>query len=168
MNTPLSTRRLLPASWADRIFDRLQGFYGSLWVDRWRTGEADKDGRDIGLLNAKATWASELGGFAEQPERIQRAIEACRHRPLPPTLPEFLDLCRQAQPDAVHALPAPKVAPEVARQRAGEIKACADMIASKPREYYRAWARKIVAKPEAYPPISLKLAREALAAPEAR
>lgn len=98
MTTAERSKPTLPDSWVERIFDRMQGLYGSLWVDRWRTGEmVQRAGRqfDQGLLNAKATWAQELGGFAGQPERISRALEACRGKSLPPTLPEFVELCRQ-------------------------------------------------------------------------
>lgn len=97
-----SKRPPLDAKLIDRLFDRLQGLYGSLWLDRWRTGETmELPGgvkADKGMLLAKAQWAVELSGFADKDgqHRIGRAIEACRHRRLPPTLPEFLDLCRQA------------------------------------------------------------------------
>ncbi len=161
MNAP--SPRPLPASWADRLFERMQGMYGSLWVDRWRTGELDENGRDRGLLNAKLTWCADLGGFVEQPERITRALEACRHRALPPTLPEFLDLCRQAQVTPQAALPAPKITPEVAQARAEEVASVAKTIARKSAGHdHRAWARRIVADPKAFPSANVKLAREAL------
>lgn len=104
------TRPPLPASWVDRIFDRMQGLYGSIWVDRWRTGETVDTPRgpvDKGVMVAKATWAQELAGFADQPERLMKAIDACGSRPMPPTLPEFRDYARQAHIPAQTALPAP-------------------------------------------------------------
>lgn len=88
----------LPDSWVERIFAAMQGRYGSLWLDRWRTGETITRGGktfDAGLLNAKAMWAADLGGFAQEPHRIARALDACKARPLPPTLPEFVEMCRQ-------------------------------------------------------------------------
>lgn len=114
--TEQSKRSPLPDHWIERIFARMQGLYGSLWLDRWRSGELEERAGqrfDRGLLLAKATWADELGGFVQAPERIARALEACRHRPLPPTLPEFLELCRQSGADAPKRLPAPDVSPEV-------------------------------------------------------
>jgi len=133
MNAPLK-RPPLPDSWVERIFDRMQGLYGSLWLDRWRSGETiEQNGLrfDRGLLLAKATWGEELAGFADQPERISRALEGCRHRTLPPTLPEFLDLARQAHVDGPKALPAPAVPPEVAKARASEMERAARKIAAK-------------------------------------
>lgn len=89
----LSTRQL-PASWVDRIFYRMQGLYGSLWLQRWKTGEINADGADLGLLSAKAVWAEALAGVSG--EAISAAITACQAISLPPTLPEFLSLCRDA------------------------------------------------------------------------
>lgn len=121
MNERSTQRPALPDSWVERIFDRMQGLYGSLWVDRWRSGEmVERGGKsfDRGVMLAKATWAEELGGFAGMPDRISKALEACRSRSLPPTLPEFLQMCRQ-QYDELQKLPAPsmsrdEVAPRVA------------------------------------------------------
>lgn len=119
----METSRTLPASWIDRIFARLQGLYGSLWVDRWKTGElrqiAGGQWVDVGMLNAKATWAGELAGFASRPEVLGRALEACRTLKFPPTLPEFLRLCREeaGRPAAVARLSHTPSAAEIARQR---------------------------------------------------
>lgn len=117
---PSTQARRIPDSWVERIFSRMQGLYGSLWLDRWRSGERiERAGQafDAGLLLAKDTWAQELGGFVEMPDRISRALEACRHRNLPPTLPEFLDLCRQQHADAPKALAAPRATAEQVAQQ---------------------------------------------------
>lgn len=74
----------------------MQGRYGSLWIDRWRTGQIEKDGTDAGVNNAMAMWAEDLAGFADTPQAIKSALAACAHLKLPPTLPEFADLCRDA------------------------------------------------------------------------
>lgn len=123
MNAP-SKRPMLPDSWVERIFDRMQGLYGALWVDRWRSGETiEQGGRlfDRGLLLAKATWGQELAGFVDQPARIHRALDACRHRNLPPTLPEFLDLCRQGVSEVDRALPPPRMSAEEVAPRIAEV-----------------------------------------------
>lgn len=78
---------MLPESWIDRIFLKMQGRYGSLFLDRWK-------GCD--MANVKATWAEELGGFADKPECIGYALKALADQQFPPTLPEFLTACRQA------------------------------------------------------------------------
>lgn len=135
------TRPPLPASWVDRIFDRMQGLYGSIWVDRWRTGETVDTPRgpvDKGVMVAKATWAQELAGFADQPERLMKAIDACGSRPMPPTLPEFRDYARQAHIPAQTALPAPT--PDAERRAANLERAASVSIKEAPG---LAWAYRI-------------------------
>lgn len=142
MNAP-SMRPPLPDSWVERIFDRMQGLYGSLWLDRWRSGEMiERSGVrfDRGLLLAKATWGQDLAGFADQPGRIAKALEACRHRNMPPTLPEFLDLCRQQYADAPAQLPAPEVPHDIAQARAAAMRKAAEKIAGRSVDGL-AWAR---------------------------
>lgn len=100
--------RILPASWVEKIFDRMQGMYGSMWLDRWRTGELiEVSGRSVdrGLLNAKKTWAEELGGFADKADCIGKALDACKSNKFPPTLPEFLALCRESAIRAGNSAP---------------------------------------------------------------
>lgn len=77
----------LPDSWIERIFLKLEGRYGSLFLDRWR-------GCD--MANVKATWAEELAGFKDRPEAIAYALRSLADERFPPTLPEFLAACRRA------------------------------------------------------------------------
>lgn len=42
--------------------------------------------------SVKRVWATELGKVS--PEQIAMAMDACKRRRFPPTLPEFLELCR--------------------------------------------------------------------------
>ena len=95
---PASPRRL-PEKWVKKLFAELQGNYGSRFVDMWRSGQILADGTDAGLKNALAQWSEKLVGFSDQPERIRKALSALP--PYPPTLPEFIALCRQQQPDSV-------------------------------------------------------------------
>ncbi len=93
MNALTLTARLtpLPEPWVERIFARMFGLYGSLWLDRWRT----EGGEAVGVAMAKSTWATELATFADQPAAIGRALDACADLQFLPTLPEFRALCRQ-------------------------------------------------------------------------
>ena len=78
---------MLPENWIDRIFMKMQGRYGSLFIDRWK-------GCD--MANVKTTWADELGGFKDRPEAIGYALQTLADNQFPPTLPEFLAACRRA------------------------------------------------------------------------
>lgn len=77
----------LPAEWIERIFALMLASYGTKFTDLWR-------GTDLAAV--KAMWAEKLAGFADKPKAIKDALNALDERPFPPTLPEFLNLCREA------------------------------------------------------------------------
>lgn len=94
----------LPDAWVDRLFARFIAFYGSqkvgtMWVD-------------AGMDEVKAVWAEQLGRFeaASIAGALQRLVDGGSQ--WPPTLPEFVELCRQSALDRkaaqrFEALPAP-------------------------------------------------------------
>jgi hypothetical protein len=88
-----------PSDWLDSLFARLSVRYGAAWMRQW-------DGVDIAAV--KADWAEELAGFERNPEAIRHAI---RSLPIdrPPTVGQFVALCRTAPVMAPPALPAPKL-----------------------------------------------------------
>ena len=86
--------RRLPDSWIQKIFSTMQAYYGQKFILMWRTGQILPDGQDAGLVNAMNVWAERLAGYKESPETLKRVLECL---PLePPTLPQFLELCRHA------------------------------------------------------------------------
>ena len=96
----------LPDSWVKSLFARLQVRYGSAWNRMW-------DGVDMDAV--MADWADELGGFANNPDAIKRAL-ANLPPDRPPTLGQFRAICIGA-PGDVHDKPgrleAPSTSPEV-------------------------------------------------------
>lgn len=101
---PPADRQPLPAAWIDRLFARFTAFYGSqkvgtMWVD-------------AGMAEVKAVWAEQLARFepASIAGALQRLVDGGNQ--WPPTLPEFVELCRQSSLDRraaerFEALPAP-------------------------------------------------------------
>jgi len=73
----------LPERWAEKIFRRMENFYGAKWHDSLG---------GIARERVKQAWGEELAGYA--PDEIARGLDGCRGRVWPPTLPEFLLLCR--------------------------------------------------------------------------
>ena len=53
----------LPVEWVNRLFMRLHGRFGNGFFDKFRIGQTDRDGNDIGVENAKQVWAEELAGL---------------------------------------------------------------------------------------------------------
>lgn len=111
----------LPPAWIDRLFARLTAYFGVQKVGAMWAG-ADMD-------EIKAVWGEELGRF--KGESIAAALERLRDSgsEWPPTLPEFVELCRQCAVERAArtpALPAPKgkrpedyTLPDMSANRAG-------------------------------------------------
>lgn len=96
----------LPRSEVAKIFQAMQGNYGSRFLNQWKTGQTiergDHQGKDVGLVNAMAFWGDKLAGFADQPERIAYAL---KHLPEePPSLPHFVKMCNNAPAKEAPAL----------------------------------------------------------------
>lgn len=73
----------VPESWIDSLFTRMIGMYGSKFADLWR-------GTD--LQSVRRLWASEL--FSLTREELKLGVAMLHTRAFPPTLPEFMGLCR--------------------------------------------------------------------------
>lgn len=96
----------LPISWVERIFAVMAAHYGARFADAWLGVDA---------AEMKAAWARKLGGLT--PEQIKRGLAGLEQNRFPPTLPEFIALCRQAVPQAhVLKLPVPKLTSEQREQ----------------------------------------------------
>lgn len=78
-----STLEALPSKWVERIFVELGALYGSKFVDQWGSQNP---------AQLKAYWGERLAGFSG--DELRRGLDACGGRAWPPTLPEFLALCR--------------------------------------------------------------------------
>ena len=86
MNHPATSStspRPLPTAWIDRLFERMVGFYGARFADAWR-------GTDIDAV--KRIWAQELAELTR--DELKRGVDSLSQHQWPPTLPEFLKLCR--------------------------------------------------------------------------
>jgi hypothetical protein len=88
---------VLPDAWIEKLFQKFEDFYGAKWAAQY--GDFPRD-------RVKRTWAEELGGFADMPGAIAGAISAQKSGPFPPTLPEFLSLCRAAGHRIGNSVPA--------------------------------------------------------------
>ena len=78
---------VLPDAWIEKLFQRFEDYYGAKWAAQYGSFPRER---------VKRTWAEELAGFSAKPECIASALSAQKSSPFPPTLPEFLGLCREA------------------------------------------------------------------------
>ena len=73
----------LPEPWIERLFARFEAMYGARFADAWK---------GCSIAHVKAVWAEDLGGVSR--DELAAGIAGCRSRDWPPTLPEFMKLCR--------------------------------------------------------------------------
>lgn len=78
---------MLHDSWVEKLFQKFEDFYGAKWAAQYG---------DFPRQRVKQTWAEELAGFSDMGGAIAQALNAQKESPFPPTLPEFLKLCRDA------------------------------------------------------------------------
>jgi len=88
------TSKRLPDHWVQRIFVTMQGSYGTRFLNMWKTGQILPDGNDAGIVNAMSLWGEKLGGYVDRPDVIKKVLDSLPHDP--PSLPQFVDLMRQA------------------------------------------------------------------------
>ncbi|WP_412526118.1 hypothetical protein [Burkholderia lata] len=81
-----------------RLFMLLHGMYGNAVLDKYRIGQCDAAGEDIGMVSARTVWLNGLREFTQ--EVIRKAVAKCadKHKTFPPTLPEFRDICKSLSP----------------------------------------------------------------------
>lgn len=128
MIKPSAERQAAPTEDANNVFRVMHGFYGNLFLSKFATGEVKADGSDGGVASARAIWAHGLRDFDLSTVKTALARVMDAHPEFPPTLPQFVALCKACAPRPVYreALPPAKQDPEIAR------KALAAMKTSKP------------------------------------
>ena len=98
----LMSPQSLPERYVAKIFQEMQGNYGSRFLNQWKTGQVLADGTDAGIVNAMAMWGKKLAGFIDHPECIRRALDRLPNDP--PSLPQFVEMCRAAPSNEKPAL----------------------------------------------------------------
>ncbi|HJV73143.1 MAG TPA: hypothetical protein VJ654_02890 [Noviherbaspirillum sp.] len=82
--TTLSTStKPAPITWVESLFSRMEAMYGAKFLDMWR-------GTDAGLV--KQLWADEMGKLST--EDLKRGYAALMTRDWPPSLPEYVKMCK--------------------------------------------------------------------------
>lgn len=134
----------------DRLFLRMASFYGKHWLDMWT---------DIPVDSVKHEWQSKLTGMSSK--TVFKAVDYCADNlRFPPTLPEFVQLCKANTPQEMTKAISRQFTPDELQKNHERITEISNGISAKARTDYRAWIKPIIANPKAYPDISLKLAKE--------
>jgi hypothetical protein len=96
----MESRNEWPKAWVEALFKRFSVMYGSRWAAMW-------DG--VPMADVVDGWQTDMGGVTA--DQVKRALEHLKaNNPFPPTLPEFLSICRQfrVKESNVHYLAAPR------------------------------------------------------------
>lgn len=120
---------------ARQVFARLRATWGTRFTAMWRGADMDE---------VFSTWGGALAGVDR--DRIQRALVDCQNAENPPTLPEFLRLCR-AQPMGSDRTPqleyfGTPTAPEQARRNLARVQRMLGAIGQNTRRDPLFWARR--------------------------
>ena len=91
-------KRAVPIESVNQVFKVLHGAYGSLFLAKFSTGELDENGKDKGIKSTRQVWAHGLRGMdgATITTALERVLDT--HPEYPPTLPQFIALCKAAKP----------------------------------------------------------------------
>jgi hypothetical protein len=142
-----ANRNSLPTEWVERIFEVMSGLYGTKFADLWKDSNHDF---------VMSLWAKKLAGFRSMPGSIKEALDSLDSKPYPPTLPEFLAMCREAAPR--HQIKPVMIGYQPTAEdqaRAQEIiRTAAERIRGDDRDH-KAWAKKLKARDEAGEKLSL-------------
>ncbi len=118
MIKPATERQPAPTEDANNVFRVMHGFYGNLFLSKFATGDITADGGDGGVASARTIWAHGLRGFGIEVVKTALARVMDAHPEFPPTLPQFVALCKACTPREAYrpALPPAAPNPEIAKQ----------------------------------------------------
>lgn len=88
LSQPLSTstdwpKGAIPRNWVESLFERMLMTYGSKFADQWR---------GVDPAGLKRHWAEKLGELT--PEQMKHGVNRLDTLDWPPTLPQFVKLCK--------------------------------------------------------------------------
>lgn len=150
------TNQPLPLEWVNKIFMRLHGRFGNAFFDKFRIGQLNQQGQDIGVENAKIVWSEELAGIS--PERIKAALESSYE--YAPSCDDFKSNCYIRKQVEDYKAIGRSFTKEELQKNHERITEISSGIGAKPRTNFRGWIVPILANPKSYPDISVKLAKE--------
>lgn len=112
------------------LFMLFHGWYGNLFLSRYESGDKDATGKDRGTMSAMVIWQNALDRFDGDVVRAAACRCEADHPKYPPTLPEFLAICKATRPRAVAPESQFQIPMSDALKSANSAKARADAMAT--------------------------------------
>lgn len=153
----MSNPQPLPPAWVERLFERFSAAFGAMKVGTMWPAEDHEA--------VKALWSEQLGRFS--PDTLRAALQAVvdSGRAWPPTLPEFVEQCRQSALGRSTSAPLLAGPAPDRGAAAAQIRLIADKVAAMSRPAAgREWAQRIlsrVASGDSVSPAVLAMAKAA-------
>ena len=126
----------LPKHWVEALFSKMSAFYGDRFTSAWRGTKVDE---------VQKAWGIEL--FKLSREQLKAGSDALTAFSKPPTLPEFVNHCRQVRAEQAAGMAfrienLPPATPEEAEKNLRAIRVASNSL--KGREPTAEWAYKFV------------------------
>ena len=118
-----------PQDVVNSVFKVLHGFYGNLFLSKFANGLTNAAGEDTGVISARGIWSHGLRTFTLDTVKTALARTMAAHPEYPPTLPQFVALCKACAPREAYRATVPAIG-----------------MGQPLRSQYAAKAREIVAK----------------------
>ena len=117
----------------NNVFKVMHGFFGNLFLSKFANGQTNDAGEDTGVVSARQIWAHGLRDFDLSTVKTALARVMADHPEFPPSLPQFVALCKASQVRRVAPESQPRLGMDDALKAASNAKARADALA----EYQR-------------------------------
>lgn len=113
----------------NNVFKVMHGFYGNLFLSKFATGQTNDAGEDTGVVSARQIWAHGLRAFDVSTVKtaLARVMEA--HPEFPPSMPQFVALCKACQIRRVAPESQPRISMDDALKAANNAKARSEALA---------------------------------------
>lgn len=98
-----------PHDVVNSVFKVLHGFYGNLFLSKFANGMLNAAGEDTGVISARGIWSHGLRTFTLDTVKTALARTMASHPEYPPTLPQFVALCKACAPRAVYLASVPEI-----------------------------------------------------------
>lgn len=98
-----------PQETVNNVFKVLHGFYGNLFLSKFANGMLNAADEDTGVISARGIWSHGLRTFTLDTVKTALSRTMAAHPEYPPTLPQFVALCKACAPREAYRAAVPAI-----------------------------------------------------------
>jgi hypothetical protein len=131
----------------------MASLYGKLWFDSWG---------DTPIDEMKADWIDAIRRNKISLMAVFKACDKCADEGVvfPPTLPQFIQLCKASKPSEMTKAIGRQFTQEELQKNHERMTEISTSMTAKSKTDYKAWVKRILANHERFPENSVKAAKE--------